>query len=166
MPPRNGGAADGRRRNRRGLPGVYGAEMTRVLVASLMLALGFGSAAAADVSYFDVTRGAHPHDVAPAPDGTVWYTAQAQGALGILDPKNGKVTQITLGAGAAPHGVIVGPDRAPWITEGGQNAIARVDPATKAVKLFPLPKNFANANLNTATFDRKGILWFTGQSGG
>jgi virginiamycin B lyase len=61
--------------------------------------------------------------------------------------------------------VIVGPDRAAWITEGGQNAIARVDPATKAVKLFPLPKNFPDANLNTATFDRKGILWFTGQNG-
>ena len=73
--------------------------------------------------------------------------------------------QVPLGPDAAPHGVIVGPDRAAWITEGGQNAIARVDPATKAVKLFPLPKEFPNANLNTATFDRKGILWFTGQNG-
>ena len=61
--------------------------------------------------------------------------------------------------------MIVGPDRAAWVTEGGQNAIARVDPATKAVKLFPLPENFPDANLNTATFDRKGILWFTGQNG-
>ena len=61
--------------------------------------------------------------------------------------------------------MIVGPDRAAWVTEGGQNAIARVDPASKAVKLFPLPKNFPDANLNTATFDRKGILWFTGQNG-
>ena len=33
------------------------------------------------------------------------------------------------------------------------------------MKLFPLPKDFADANLNTATFDRKGILWFTGQNG-
>ena len=61
--------------------------------------------------------------------------------------------------------MIVGPDRAAWITDGGQNAIVRFDPATKAVKLFPLPKEFPGANLNTATFDRKGILWFTGQSG-
>ena len=79
--------------------------------------------------------------------------------------KRGKVTQIPLGPDAAPHGVIVGPDRAAWITEGGQNAIARFDPATKAVKLYPLPKEFPDANLNTATFDRKGILWFTGQNG-
>ena len=140
--------------------------MVPVVVAAVaVLALGLKPASAAEVAYFDVPRGAHPHDVAPAPDGTVWYTAQSQGALGILDPKTGKVTQIPLGPDAAPHGVIVGPDRAAWVTEGGQNAIARVDPATKAVKLFPLPKNFPDANLNTATFDRKGILWFTGQNG-
>ena len=122
-------------------------------------------ALAAQVSYFAVPKGAHPHDVAPAPDGKVWYTAQHQGALGILDPKTGKTEHVALGPGARPHGVIVGPDRAAWITESVQNAIARVDPATKAVTLFPLPKEFPDANLNTATFDRKGILWFTGQSG-
>jgi virginiamycin B lyase len=136
-----------------------------VALAIAVVALGVRSAQAAQVNYFDVPRGAHPHDVAPAPDGNVWYTAQNQGAIGILDPKTGKVTQVSLGSGAAPHGVIVGPDRAAWITEGGQNAIARFDPLTKAVKLFPLPKEFPSANLNTATFDRKGILWFTGQSG-
>ena len=73
--------------------------------------------------------------------------------------------QLPLGRDSAPHGVIIGPDRAAWITDGGQNAIARVDPLTRAVKLFPLPKDFPDANLNTATFDRKGILWFTGQNG-
>jgi virginiamycin B lyase len=136
-----------------------------VVAAVAVIALGANPAPAAEVSYFEVPRGARPHDVAPAPDGKVWYTAQGQGALGILDPKTRKVVQISLGPDAAPHGVIAGPDRAAWITEGGQNAIARVDPATNAVKLFPLPKEFANANLNTATFDRKGILWFTGQNG-
>jgi virginiamycin B lyase len=60
---------------------------------------------------------------------------------------------IALGAGAAPHGVIVGPDGAAWITEGGQNAIARMDPATRAVKLFPVPKERRAVNLNTAIFD-------------
>ena len=140
--------------------------MVRLVVMTVAVAvLAVGPAHAGQVSYFDLPHGAHPHDVAPAPDGTVWYTAQHQGAIGILDPKTGKVTQVSLGSGAAPHGVIVGPDRAAWITEGGQNAIARFDPETKAVKLFPLPNEFPGANLNTATFDRKGILWFTGQSG-
>jgi virginiamycin B lyase len=136
-----------------------------IVVAIAVVVFGAQSAWAGQVKYFDVPNGAHPHDVAPAPDGNVWYTAQSQGALGILDPKTGKVSQISLGSGAAPHGVIVGPDRAAWITEGGQNAIARFDPTTKLVKLFPLPKEFPSANLNTATFDRKGILWFTGQNG-
>lgn len=132
-------------------------------VAAMML--GAGDAQAAQVSYYDVPRGAHPHDVAPAPDGRVWYTAQSQGAIGILDPKTRKTIHISLGPGAAPHGVIIGPDRAAWVTEGGQNAIARVDSETRAVKLFLLPPEFPAANLNTATFDPKGILWFTGQNG-
>jgi len=136
-----------------------------VVAAVAVLTLALEPAWAAQASYYAVPRGAHPHDVAPAPDGSVWYTAQHQGALGILDPKTRKVTQVPLGPDSAPHGVIAGPDRAAWITDGGQNAIARVDPKTHAVKLFPLPKEFPDANLNTATFDRKGILWFTGQNG-
>ena len=43
--------------------------------------------------------GTHPHDVAPAPDGTVWYTAQLTGKLGRLDPETGKTTEIPLGEG-------------------------------------------------------------------
>ncbi len=114
---------------------------------------------------FAVPTGSAPHDVAPSPDGTVWYTAQAQGAVGRLDPRDGKVDRVPLGAGSAPHGVIIGPDRAAWITDGGQNAIVRVDPKTLAVTRFPLPKDRPNANLNTAVFDQRGHLWFTGQSG-
>src|SRR4051794_9906094 len=92
-----------------------------IRIAAAMIAV-FALCAAAKseprVSYFPVTSGAHPHDVAAAPDGNVWYTAQSLGALGILDPKTGKVEQVSLGTGAAPHGVIVGPDGAAWITEG------------------------------------------------
>ena len=73
--------------------------------------------------------------------------------------------QISLGAGSAPHGVIVGPDRAAWVTDGGQNAIARVDPADPRGEAVSAAEGFPDANLNTATFDRKGILWFTGQNG-
>ena len=141
--------------------------MTRLAAAGIAALLTLCGPASADtrVTYFPVPAGAHPHDVAAAPDGTVWYTAQHQGALGILDPKTGKVEHIKLGAKASPHGVIAGPDDAAWITETGQNAIARVDSKTKEVKLFPLPKGFESANLNTATFDKAGKLWFTGQSG-
>jgi virginiamycin B lyase len=115
---------------------------------------------------YPVTRGQGPHDVAPARDGGVWYTAQLSGELGWLDPRFGVTKAIKLGAGSAPHGVIVAPDGAPWITDGGLNAILRVDPVTSEVERFPLPSDRRNANLNTAVFDRDGrTLWFTGQSG-
>jgi len=118
-----------------------------------------------EIVEYAVPSGARPHDVAPAPDGTVWYTAQRQGALGLLDPISGDTRHILLGSGSAPHGVIVGPEGAPWITDSGLNAIVRVDPETEQVEIFPLPLNFANANLNTAVFDQAGVLWFTGQNG-
>jgi virginiamycin B lyase len=122
-------------------------------------------ARAVEAEYFKVTQGDHPHDVAPAPDGTVWYTGQHAGVLGRLDPKTGEVERIPLEQGSRPHGVIVGPDGAAWVTDSGLNAIVRVDPATKEVKTWPLPKDRANANLNTAAFDGKGRIWFTGQAG-
>ena len=120
---------------------------------------------AAEVRYYPVPAGTHPHDVAAAPDGNVWYTAQRSGHLGILDPKTGNTEHIALGKGSSPHGVIVGPDGAAWITDSGQNAIVRFDPKTRVVKLFPLPSGTPYANLNTAAFDGKGKLWYTGQSG-
>jgi virginiamycin B lyase len=68
--------------------------MIRVIAAIAALAMCSAARADSQVSYFAVTTGAHPHDVAAAPDGTIWYTAQSQGALGILDPKSGKVEQV------------------------------------------------------------------------
>ena len=132
-----------------------------------ILALVLAVPAHADVQMqsFAVPEGARPHDVAVGADGIVWYTAQRQGALGRLDPGTGSVEQIPLGADSAPHGVIIGPDGAPWITDGGLNAIVRVDPASRAVTAFPLPEDTGYANLNTATFDGRGKLWFTGQNG-
>jgi virginiamycin B lyase len=95
----------------------------------------------------------------------VWYTAQGSGELGRLDPSTGDTHHIKLGDGSAPHGVIVGPDGAPWVTDSGLNAIVRVDPSTEEVRLFPLPEGSRSANLNTASFDGRGVLWFTGQNG-
>ncbi|MFN8556231.1 MAG: lyase [Dehalococcoidia bacterium] len=114
---------------------------------------------------YAVPRGSAPHDVAPAPDGTVWYTAQAAAALGRLDPSTGQTRHVRLGAGSAPHGVIVGPDGAAWVTDGGLNAIVRVDPLSEEARIFALPASRAGANLNTAAFDGRGVLWFTGQAG-
>jgi virginiamycin B lyase len=141
--------------------------MTTLIRLTLLLLFAWAGRveAAAVWTEFPVPEGSGPHDVAPAPDGMVWFTAQAAGALGHLDPRTGHVEEVPLGHGSAPHGVIVGPDGAPWVTDGGRNAILRVDPASHAIRSFPLPASRAGANLNTATFDKSGALWFTGQAG-
>jgi virginiamycin B lyase len=132
---------------------------------ALAASLAAFAADAQERQVYSLPQGAHPHDVAPAPDGDIWYTAQQQGALGILDPKTGKVRQVPLGEGSSPHGVIQGPDGAAWITDGGLNAIVRFDSTTEEIKVWALPQDVGYANLNTAAFDGDGLLWFTGQSG-
>ncbi len=142
----------------------------RALLLSSIALLGVAAAAqttasAQETQVFQLPNGAYPHDVAPAPDGKVWYSAQRNGALGILDPATGKSREVKLGPKSAPHGVIQGPDGAAWLTDGGQNAIVRVDPKTEDIKVWKLPDTSGYANLNTGTFDRDGVYWFTGQSG-
>ena len=137
------------------------------VIACVLIAAGHGSARAGSPVYFAVPRGAGAHDVAPGPasGAPVFYTAQATGKIGMLDPASGKTEEIALGPRSAPHGVIVGPDGAAWITDGGQNAIVRFDPRSRDVRVWPLPEATGYANLNTLTFDQQGRVWFTGQSG-
>ena len=105
------------------------------------------------------------HDVAPAPDGGVWFSAQRSGHLGWFDPKSGKTELVALGFGSSPHGVIQGPDKAAWLTDSGQNAIVRVSWPERQVRVFKLPEGTPYTNLNTCAFGGDGDLWFTGQSG-
>lgn len=114
---------------------------------------------------FQLPAGSRPHDAAPGPEGQIWYTAQRQGALGIVDIATGSVRQVPLGDKSAPHGVVLGPDGMAWITDGGQNAIVRYDPRTEAIDVWALPEDAGYTNLNTGAFDRDGVHWFTGQNG-
>jgi virginiamycin B lyase len=139
--------------------------MIRSLMVTTALLFAVNAAPAAQVTFYQLPQGAFPHDVSPGANGTVWYSGQTKGVLGIFDPKTGKAEHVPLGPGSAPHGVIQGPDGVAWLTDGGQNAMVRFDPVTRAVKVYPLPRNFPNANLNTPVVDKEGIVWFTGQSG-
>ena len=138
-----------------------------IAITSMVLVVPFTLAQDTyEFSEVEVITSARPHDVAPDPNHErVWYTAQGAESLGLYIPSTGEVRHIYLGAGSASHGVIVGDDGMAWITDGGLNAIVRVDPETEVVDVFPLPSEFPNTNLNTATFDGDGILWFTGQNG-
>lgn len=120
---------------------------------------------APNIQLFQLPEGARVHDVAPGAEGKIWYTAQRQGALGIIDPRTGEIRQVPLGENSAPHGVIQGPDGAAWITDSGQNAIVRYDPKSGNIDVWKLPEETGYANLNTGAFDGDGIHWFTGQNG-
>ncbi|MEZ0241527.1 MAG: hypothetical protein ACAH65_12095, partial [Chloroflexota bacterium] len=114
---------------------------------------------------YPVPAGAHPHDVAPAADGVVWYTGQQNGTLGWLDPVTGTVREVDLGPGSAPHGVISGPDGAAWVTDQGLDAIVRVTPGTFEIETFRMPQGAQGEAVHTGVFDHDGVLWFTGQGG-
>ena len=141
--------------------------MRRLMLSlAAVFALLPASAGAQESKYYELAKGDYPHDVAATPTGEVWFAGQRAGIAGRLDPTTGRIERILLGKGASPHGVIIGPDGAPWFTDSGQNAIVRVDPATKDVKVWPLPpERMPSTNLNTAAFDGKGRIWFTGQNG-
>lgn len=119
-----------------------------------------------EVEEFPVPAGTRPHDAVPDGLGWVWYAGQGNGEAGALNPATGEIVRVPLapsGERSALHGVVMGPDGAPWFTDGGLNAIVRVDPTTLEVDIYRLPG--PGANLNTPSFDQRGILWFTGQNG-
>ena len=137
------------------------------LLFALFLLVPFCGRAQVGVQEYPIPRGLYAHDVwaDPAPGGPVYFSAQSGGKLGILDPKSGKVDAVALGSASSPHGVVMGLDGGVYLTDGGQNAIVRVDPKTRHVSKWPLPEGLGYTNLNTAAFDGKGVLWFTGQGG-
>ncbi|HUQ24076.1 MAG TPA: lyase [Burkholderiales bacterium] len=139
----------------------------RKTLTFVLFAFAAAAGAQVRVQEYAIPAGHGIHDVwaDAAPGGPIWFSAQRSGNLGILDPKSGKVEFVKLGTGSSPHGVIAADDGAPWLADGGQNAIVRVDPKTRAVKRWPLPADSGYTNLNTAIFDKKGVHWFTGQSG-
>ncbi len=153
-------------------PNPHGLQRRSALLALPGLALGLPGTAAEQTlgsrlqSWpLNTPRATGIHDLAPAPDGGVWFSAQRSGHLGWFDPRTGKTELIALGSGSSPHGVIAGPDGAAWLTDGGLNAIVRVSWPAREVRAYPLPAGTPYANLNTCAFDGNGDLWFTGQSG-
>lgn len=114
------------------------------------------------VAEYPIT-GSRPHDVAVAPDGIVWYTAQRSGRLDRLDPETGEVTEVSLGPGSAPHGVIVGEDGDAWVTDQGLNALVRVDQGSLEVEVFAAP--VPDVAIHTPVMAPTGLVWFTAQAG-
>ncbi|HUF45376.1 MAG TPA: hypothetical protein VMN43_08530 [Aestuariivirgaceae bacterium] len=140
-------------------------QIMSIAFAFVLLIASATTARAVLVEVHELPEGAQPYSVAPQAFGRVWYTAQGQGALGIIDPATGEVEHIEIGENSVPKVVLEGPDRAAWIVDSGLNAIVRVDPSLQEVKAWPLPDDRADSGLADAIFDDEGQLWFTGEAG-
>ena len=71
---------------------IHASRMQIAIAAAGVLMATFASAV--EVRYYPVPKGSHPHDVALAANGSVWYTAQSSGELGLLDQATGKTVQV------------------------------------------------------------------------
>jgi virginiamycin B lyase len=111
------------------------------------------------------TKGAHPHDPAVAPDGSLWFTEQLQNKLGRLDPESGTFKEYALKIeDSGPHGLVADASGNIWFTGNGKAYIGKLDPQTGEVKVYKMPDPKAE-DPHTAVFDARGILWFTVQVG-
>jgi virginiamycin B lyase len=123
-----------------------------------------------DVAFDEWTTPSKPpfaHDVARAPDGSVWYTAQRANALGRLDPSRGtgEFKQYPLPTPASgPHGLVSGPDGNIWYSGNSAGLIGRLNPKTGKVTEYRMP-DAAAKDPHTLAFDSRAILWFTVQEG-
>src|SRR5690348_10098243 len=111
------------------------------------------------------TKGAHPHDPALAPDGSMWFTEQMQNKLGRLDPASGAFKEYPLKIeDSGPHGLVADSNGNIWFTGNGKGYIGKLDPKTGEVTAYQMPDEKAE-DPHTAVFDARGILWFTVQVG-
>jgi virginiamycin B lyase len=109
------------------------------------------------------TKGAHPHDPAVGPDGSLWFTEQMVSKLGRLDPATGKFREYPLkGDNDGPHGLVADRDGNIWYTGNFAAHIGKLDPRTGEVTQYAMPDKKAE-DPHTAVFDAQGTLWFTVQ---
>src|SRR6202171_4074977 len=120
----------------------------------------------ATIKEWDVpTKGAHPHDPALAPDGSMWFTEQLQNKLGRLDPASGAFKEYVLKIeDSGPHGLVADSNGNIWFTGNAQGYIGKLDPKSGNVTAYKMPDAKAE-DPHTAVFDARGILWFTVQVG-
>ena len=112
------------------------------------------------------TKGAHPHDPAVGPDGSLWFTEQMTNKLGRLNTKNGEFKEypLTESENPGPHGLVADREGNIWFTANFGGYIGKLDPKTGKVAVFKMPDKKAD-DPHSLVFDSRGTLWFTVQGG-
>ncbi|HEU0194826.1 MAG TPA: hypothetical protein VFQ71_11545 [Gaiellales bacterium] len=112
------------------------------------------------VRQFRIPGAVHmPANLVYGPDGAVWFTEPAAGAVGRLVPATGAVRQIPLGQGSGAFDLAVGPDGNLWVTERSAGAIAVIPPSgTSPAAVYTLPTGSRPSAIVPAV---DGALWYT-----
>lgn len=135
-------------------------------VAVLTLALGTATATANHTTMFSsgVVAGGQPRNIAPGPDGNLWFTySHASGRVARI-ATDGSVTDLasSIPSGTGPYDVAAGPDGNVWFTQYSAGRIGRLTPAGVYAE-FTLPSGDGGPTGITAGPD--GNMWFTLQAG-
>src|SRR5712691_11324922 len=111
-----------------------------------------GRATKVVVTEYDLPRkDALPHDVIVDKDGQVWYSDFGAQFVGVMDPKTGKTKDIAIPVirPEQPKGgldIELDPDGNIWLSMMYQAGIAKIDRKTRAVSVFPFPKEWISAS--------------------
>ena len=111
--------------------------------------------------YTDFGANASPAGIVAGPDGAMWFTDQANAAIGRITV-DGTPSSFPLESSASfPVFITVGPDGNLWFTDSGRNAIGRITVRGESNE-FPIPGFNFPADIVAGS---DGNLWFTTDSG-
>jgi virginiamycin B lyase len=110
---------------------------------------------------------ARPRRIAPAPDGTIYYTDFARGYLAHFDPASGKLLQEWVSPGGAesePYGIAITSDGLVWYSESGvkPNTLVRFDPKSERFSAEQIPSGGGVVRNMVATPDGRLYLACSG----
>ena len=141
------------------LAGSAVASLPRSL-SSRALAVAPATAQASLVTEFStgLTALNAPADIAPGPDGNLWFTEQGLlPGVGKITPA-GTITEYPAALLTVPGDIVGGEDGGVWFTQDGlSESIARIDPDTGAIVEHAVP---SGANVTGLDADDEGNLWF------
>ena len=150
-------------------PRAHGGIMKRIMLAA---AFGVALIALPGLAQNPQTKsyplkGASIHDVAPAPGGLVWWTAQQRRKA--RDPRyQDRLNQARSSWARTPPRTASSEARTarPGSPMAARTPSSATIPKTEKVAVFKLPEETGGyTNLNTPTEDGNGNIWFTGQNG-
>src|SRR5579862_1598695 len=103
-----------------------------------------------------------PFDIAKGPDGALWFTENAAGAIGRIDTA-GAIREFPIPSkDSMPIGIAAAPDRALWFTECGARKIGRITTSGTIAEFALPPDSTADPSQPRGiAVGPDGALWFT-----